>query len=146
MILALTGLISTKPYNLIILFFVLTCIISENKVQKMPTLEKGNNLAEWSDSISNEGVQFVFFYERNSDACNKVRYNLNLLAEQTSENVSFLEINIDNYPEYCEKYNISGIPNILIFNSNMECGRIMGIVSLENMKLICNRHIGKCVE
>lgn len=131
---------------LIILFFVLTCIISENKVQKMPTLEKANNLAEWPDSISNEGVHFVLFYERNSDACKKVRYNLNLLAEQTSTNVTFLEIDIDNYPEYCEKYNISGIPNVLIFKNCTECGRIMGIVSLENMMLICNRYIGKCVE
>lgn len=83
-----------------------------------------------------EGVSLIFFYRKDSELCGKMRYNIEQLAEKTPDNIHLYAMDIEKYPEYFYKYNVSGVPNILIFNGDKEIKRVMGIVSTDNLEKI----------
>ncbi|WP_321480696.1 thioredoxin family protein [uncultured Bacteroides sp.] len=126
---------------LLLFFFFLTCWLSEREIETIPAVERKLNAPILQDSISNERLSFVFFYKDDSDICKKVRHNFYLLSAQKANKANFIELNADEYPEYCAKWNISGVPNIVVLRDNEECCRIMGLVSLKNMLLICDRYL-----
>lgn len=110
----------------------------------MPEISKDNSsLIDLTDratidSIS-EDISFVLFYNNSSNICQKMEYNVNQLAQKEKQGIKFYKINVDKHPREALKYNISGVPNILILKNNQEVDRIMGIASVSNLEMIYNR-------
>lgn len=69
----------------------------------------------------------------------RVISDLNQMAENGREAVSFFKVDIDKYPEYCENFNIYGIPSVVLFNEGREVNRIMGVVPKRNYDVIYSR-------
>jgi thiol:disulfide interchange protein len=68
-----------------------------------------------------------------------MRYNIEQLDAKNLQGVNFYAMDIEENIEYFYKYNVSGIPNLLIFNGNTEAKRVMGIVSTGNLEKIVER-------
>lgn len=52
----------------------------------------------------------------------------NMISKMESTyNIKFIAINVDNYKNTCVRFNIKNIPTILIFNFNKEIDRIIGV-------------------
>lgn len=93
-----------------------------------------------ADSLKEEHLCFLLFYINDSDICNEMKRNLEYLRRNTN-NIPIYKINVDKYPELIDKYNISGVPNIVIFRDGIEDKRIMGIVPYSNLEMIYERQI-----
>jgi len=61
------------------------------------------------------------------------------LDAETLHDIAFYAINVEEYPEYFYRYNVSGIPNLLILNDDVEEKRVMGVVPARNLEKIMNR-------
>lgn len=103
---------------------------------KIPEVES----AFFTDSLDEQDLCFVLFYINDSDICNEMKSNLENLRLNT-DNIKIYKINVDRYPELIDKYNISGVPGILIFRKGIEDKRIMGVVPYSNLKMIYERQI-----
>ncbi|WP_298650521.1 thioredoxin family protein [uncultured Proteiniphilum sp.] len=125
----------------IAIFCVLTIIIAGKKVNNIPLAEKGNYILTEVNEINldKEGITFLFFYRKDSELCQKMRYNIEQLDAENLHGIHFYAMDIEENTEYYYKYNISGIPNLLIFNGEVEKKRVMGIVSTNNLEKIVNR-------
>lgn len=82
---------------------------------------------------------FVLFYAEDSELCDIMSASLSKLAKDNQGKTGFYKLNLDKYPEYDLKYNISGVPNIFIFNEGVEVARIMGGVSEQNLEKLYDR-------
>ena len=69
-----------------------------------------------------------------------MKNNLENLRLNT-DNIKIYKVNVDRYPELIDKYNISGVPSVLIFRKGIEDKRIMGVVPYSNLEMIYKRQI-----
>lgn len=125
----------------IVIFCVLTGIIAGKDARDTPLMEKGNSfLTELQDiDPGSPGITCVFFYREDSELCRRMRYNIEQLDVETFHGIAFYAINVEEYPEYFYRYNVSGIPNLLIFNGDVEEKRVMGVIPTRNLEKIMNR-------
>lgn len=106
----------------------------------MPLAAESTNLTELSEiKFDNTDINIVLFYDNNLDICSKMRFSLEKLAESPQETLHFFAIDVAKHPKPFYEYNVSGIPNILIFKGNKEIKRIMGIVPMENLEKIIGK-------
>ncbi|MDU1892802.1 MAG: thioredoxin domain-containing protein [Dysgonomonas sp.] len=127
----------------IIVFTVFIYILGTQNQSKPLLSENENSLIEldkdsFFDSITLKKC-FVLFYVEDSELCDNMSANLSKLAKDNQEKTGFYKLNLDKYPEYDLKYNISGVPNIFLFNEGVEVARIMGIVPEQNLEKIYDR-------
>ncbi len=127
----------------ILLFTVFTNVLGDRELKRTPLTQVDDCLIElnnetFTDSISSRQC-FVLFYIEDSDLCDKMEQNLNQIAKDRQDEMSFFKLNLDKYPTHNEKYNISGVPNTLVFNNGEEIKRIMGIVPVYNLEMIYNK-------
>lgn len=83
-----------------------------------------------------EGVTMLFFYHRDSDVCRMMRCNVERLSRH---NVRLYAVDVVENSECFYKYNVSGVPCLLIFDGFIETGRVMGVVSTANLERITDR-------
>ncbi len=103
----------------------------------MPLASGKTNLVELDEiKFENDDIRFVFFYDRNSQLCGKMRFNIEKLIENDQELINFYAIDINKNPNAFFEHNVSGIPNILVFKGDKEIKRIMGVVPYDNLRRI----------
>lgn len=122
--------------------FVLTIITAEKRWNQIPMSDTDDPLLiELNESKpEKEGTTFLFFYRKDSDLCRKMRFNIEQMDMDKTQGINFYAVDADEFTEYYYKYNVSGIPNIIIVHGEKEIKRIMGIVSTDNLKKIVNRY------
>ena len=133
-----------KPWHFlsaILLFTLLMGILTGKDVRNIPLLmEEDSLLTELNEiDFDKEGTTFLYFYRKDSELCQKMRYNIEQLDAKNLQGVNFYAMDIEENMDYFYKYNISGIPNLLIFNGDTEAKRVMGIVSTGNLEKIVDR-------
>jgi thioredoxin-like negative regulator of GroEL len=138
------GLLKIKSWYFLaalVLFTILVNILGTGNINRMsPYNDCLVELDDKSflDSISSR-LCFVLFYAENSDLCDKMNCNLNCMAKNKQSEAGFFKLNVEKYPHYNLKYNISGVPNTFIFKNGNEIKRIMGVVPERNMEIIYNK-------
>ena len=124
----------------IVIFYILTVVVADIKLKQMPLASVNTHLIELEEiEFYNEELNFVFFYDGSSELCEKMRFNIEKLIENDQEPLYFYAIDVSKNPGPFYEYNVSGIPNILIFRGNLEIKRIIGMVSYENLTSIVQR-------
>lgn len=135
-----------KPIYFIVAFAILVSVcyfIGERQLSKEQILVNNTHLIlvapdDLSDSIAGKTCA-VFFYNPNSDICKNMEYKLNSLDINKRKHIPIYTINISKATAIADKYNISGVPCILLFKNGREYKRIMGIVSSYNLRMIYER-------
>lgn len=120
---------------------IVVWVISDNNRSLLTTEGKLTDIDNifFQDSLVLRDYSLVLFYVDSSDVCRKMEENLIRLKNETGY-THIHKINADLYPDLVHKYNISGVPNILLLKKGIDHGRIMGVVSFSNIKMIYNRH------
>lgn len=90
-------------------------------------------------------LTFILFYHNDCDIYKKMESNLALVNEEYKGTPQFYKINMNDYPSILYTYNSPAITSTLIFENGKEIQRIMGCVSVANIKMICNRLSKKAV-
>jgi len=126
-----------QPWHFILLlavFYMVTCLVSGMKSEKMPEAKAESSFSSFDGEFIEEGYCFIFFYNEESELCNKMRYSVEQFAAKSDENFHFFEVNVNANPKYYREFNVSGIPNLLIFKEKKELIRIMGLVPESNLE------------
>lgn len=55
---------------------------------------------------------------------------------KNNENIKIVSINIDNEDELAEKYNISSIPCLVVFDNGQELKRNVGLISKDDIETL----------
>lgn len=94
--------------------------------------------SSFTNSVSS-GITCVLFHNEESDLCRKMESNLGRVHNETNSDIRFYKLNYEKYPGKYGKYEISGVPSVLIYKDGQEIERITGIVSVSNLKMILKR-------
>ena len=136
-----------KPCHIlmaIVVFVILLNIVEYQKYMKDKELSVTDDyLTELNNTSFHESISsplcFVLFYVDDFKWCDIMISNLSSLAKDESHVADYYKMNINEYPEYDVEYNVSGTPNILVFSYGKEVKRIMGVVSIPNLKRIYDK-------
>lgn len=125
-----------------LLFTVLIIIIERKSLNDSTLSEYKDCLTEldkgcFYDSIATHKC-FVLFYVEESKLCSMMSGKLSKIAYEYQGDVRFYKVNLDKYTDLNAKYNISGVPNIFMFENGEEIRRIMGVVFEHNLRKIYN--------
>ena len=73
-------------------------------------------------------IMLNFFYRVNSVDCQITRKSLYNILDNYLDKIRMHEINFDQNKEICDKYNVYGVPTILIIENKVILGRYSGLV------------------
>jgi hypothetical protein len=122
----------------IVVFCAVTGIIAGRQLKDVCPPEEANSILTelYADEPEWEGVTMLFFYSKDSDVCRKMRCNIEQLR---LHDVSLYAVDVEENCDYFYKYNVSGVPCLLILDGYIETERVMGVVSTANLKKITDR-------
>lgn len=135
-----------QHFVLALISLILFCHIQGNNMlkEKFQEAESSQLIDIGPESITDtisKGTCFVLFYTPGSALCLNMEQKLNKIASNRMESAGFYKVNISDSETIADRYNISGIPNILIFKDGKEQNRVMGIVPYSNLEMIYKREI-----
>ncbi len=93
------------------------------------TLDEEN----FSDSIG-EGLVFVDFFANWCMPCKMMHPVLEELSEELEGKMKFSEINVDENQQLSVKYDVSSIPNMILFKDGQPVERFVGVQPKEHLK------------
>lgn len=83
-------------------------------------------------------ICFILFYTQHSASCAEMEEKLSELGTKVGA-TCFYKMNVQGCESIVNHYNVSGVPNILIFRNGKEEKRIMGVVPSYNLEMIYRR-------
>ena len=111
-------------------------------VPDAPTIVKVTATAEFATMLA-ESQQpiLVDFYADWCGPCRNLAPVINKLSEAFSGQAKIVKINIDNAAELAQKYQVSSIPCVIVFNQGKESDRFVGIRLYQDYSNALNKHI-----
>lgn len=137
------GIFNLETWHFVItimLFYVVNAIIAEIKVRQMPLTSGQSSLRQLDEiKFDDRELNFVFFYDSNSELSKKMRFNIEKLIENSPESEFFFAVDVNQNPKLFFDLNVSGTPNILVFKGGEEVNRIMGVMSYKHLKRVVQK-------
>ena len=90
------------------------------------------------DSLSS-GLTCILFYDEEEGFNLQMEQNLDKVQQEGIQNIKLYKMNVLEEENACNKFKISGVPTVVIYNNGREMKRIMGMVPVTNLKMILNR-------
>jgi thioredoxin 1 len=107
-------------------------VFATNKVKAQESKIKSLTESSFNAGIKN-GVVMVDFYADWCKPCKLQKPVLEEIAGEYSSKITIASVNTDNAPTLSEKFNITGIPCMIIFKDGKEVKRIIGFHAKEDM-------------
>ncbi len=97
--------------------------------------------ANWSQEVlSSSTPVLVDFWAEWCAPCRMMAPSIEALAEEFAGRVRVGKLNVDENAATSEKYDIRGIPTILIFKGGEVKEQVVGVTSKENLARLIERH------
>ena|SRR5690349_14696043 len=71
--------------------------------------------------------------------CRAIAPTIEALAQENSEKVAFLKVNVDENPKTATAFGIRGIPTLLLFSEGKEVERLIGLTNKETISGIIEK-------
>ena len=81
-----------------------------------------------NEVIKNDTLTVVDFYANWCGPCRKLSPILEEVEEEITANIKFAKINTDENIDVAKKYQVSGLPTLLIFKSGEVVERLVGLM------------------
>ena len=94
-----------------------------------------------TEVVNFDGITVVDFFADWCGPCRKMGPILEEVEQELTENVKFTKINTDNNIEIAKRYQISGLPTLMIFKNGEPTERMVGL--MPKLSIIANieKHI-----
>jgi len=104
-------------------------------VQKVDT----NNFQ--TEVIESDKITIVDFYADWCGPCRKLSPIIEEIEQELSDNVKFTKINTDENIELAQRYQISGIPTLLVFKKGELAERMVGLMPKSSIITNIEKHV-----
>ena len=91
-------------------------------------------MASFGSIIKSEIPVLIDFHAEWCGPCKTVSPILKSLKEEMGDQVKLIKIDVDKNPEIASKYQIRGVPTLMIFKNGNLMWRQSGVVPKENLK------------
>ena len=98
-------------------------------------------MASFSDIINKDTPVLIDFFATWCGPCKAMSPILNDLKKQMGEQVSIVKIDVDKNPGVAAKYQVRGVPTLMIFKSGEQLWRQSGVYSAHDLKAILNQYL-----
>ncbi len=95
---------------------------------------------EFSAKI-NKGVTLVDFWATWCGPCKALAPVIDSLATEYDGKISVLKMDVDNNPTTPSKFQVKGIPTVIVFKDGKEVDRIVGAQQKPSFVAAINRHL-----
>ena len=100
------------------------------------------NTSNFESEIENyKGVAVVDFFADWCGPCRKMGPILEETEQELASKVKFAKINTDNNIEMAKKYQVSGLPTLMIFKDGVPAERIVGLMPKSSIITNIEKHI-----
>ena len=94
-----------------------------------------------NEVVQNSGVTVVDFFADWCGPCRKMGPILEEVETELTTNVKFTKINTDNNVEMAKKYQVSGLPTLMIFKNGEPVERLVGLMPKSSIITNVEKHI-----
>ncbi|MFT4754855.1 MAG: thioredoxin 1 [Salibacteraceae bacterium] len=98
-------------------------------------------MASFGSIIQSETPVLIDFHAEWCGPCKTVTPILKSLKEQMGDQVKLIKIDVDKNPEIAAKYQIRGVPTLMIFKAGKLMWRQSGVTPLEGLKTEVSKHV-----
>ncbi len=91
------------------------------------------------EALASDIPVLVDFYATWCGPCRVAGRILEALAPLYAGRVKFLKINVDEEPELAERFGISGVPTLILFDGGRAIDQIVGLLPPEELKALLDR-------
>ena len=98
-------------------------------------------MASFSDIINKDTPVLIDFFATWCGPCKAMSPILDDLKKQMGEQVSIVKIDVDKNPGVAAKYQVRGVPTLMIFNSGELLWRQSGVYSAHDLQAILNQYL-----
>ncbi len=98
-------------------------------------------MASFGSIIKSEIPVLIDFHAEWCGPCKTVSPILKSLKEEMGDKVKLIKIDVDKNPEIASKYQIRGVPTLMIFKEGNLMWRQSGVVPIENLRQEVNKHL-----
>ncbi len=94
-----------------------------------------------NEVISHNGVIVVDFFANWCGPCRKLGPILEEVEQELSSKVKFAKINTDDNLEMAKKYQVSGLPTLMIFKNGEPVERLVGLMPKSSIITNIEKHV-----
>jgi thioredoxin 1 len=98
-------------------------------------------MASFGSIIKSETPVLIDFHAEWCGPCKTVSPILKSLKEEMGDKVKLIKIDVDKNPDIAAKYQIRGVPTLMIFKEGNLMWRQSGVVPIENLRQEVNKHV-----
>ena len=84
----------------------------------------------------------VDFWAEWCGPCKRLGPTVDALATEYAGKVTVGKLNVDENPNVAFKYQVRGIPTLLLFKGGQVVESVVGLVPKEDLKAILDKHVG----
>lgn len=86
------------------------------------------------ETVHQKGHVLVDFWAKWCGPCKSIAPVIEELSKEFEGKIAFAKIDIDEFPELAEEYNVASIPTLIMFEGGEEISRIVGAYPKERLK------------
>ena len=94
-----------------------------------------------SEVVNFGGITVVDFFADWCGPCRKMGPILEEVEQELSSNVKFAKINTDNNIEIAKRYQVSGLPTLMVFKNGAPAERMVGLMPKSSIITNIEKHI-----
>ena len=95
----------------------------------MSIFEKAPDTASFDKSIGGNGMVIAKFQTRTCVICRRLEPGLKQMTDRLNETLRVIDVDLEEIAELGERYNIRGVPTLILFSNGRELTRCNGFQS-----------------
>lgn len=118
--------------------FVILNIYARRKIKNMPKVADSDKIITLTDKNFNQQIRnkrvLVDFWAEWCGPCKMMAPILNELAEELPEGQAVGKLNVEEYQSMAQKFQVRGIPTMILFENGKEINRFVGVKTKDFLK------------